>query len=381
MKILKHTQAHVANQAALFSSTQTTQSGSASLRSAIKHGFIAAGLAAAVAVPAWSADLPGAVVGQGAVTKADPDSAAHAQWKAVMKQYSTPGEGCFHASYPNVSWEKVECSRGEPRAHNEHPHRTVNEPEVVGNGNDYAAYAKGLITSAAGIASIVKGVTSEKSVGVPAFGDGGILGANEYTLQINTNDQETTSACAGHSGCHVWQQFVYATDYFVSPAHTAALFIEYWLLDWGSSSCPSGWNQYGSDCWKNSGYGEVPDFGITELGNLELSAGTTAGGKDSITLYGPSDTYALTGNDSVLDISSVWNKAEFNVFGDAGGSEAVFSSGSTVRVTLGLGDGSAAAPSCLANAGTTGETNNLSLGACSTWTLFGTGGIQFTESN
>jgi len=381
MKIFKHAKADVANQATSFSSTQPVQSGSASLRSAIKRSLIAAGLVAAVAAPAWSAELPDVVAQQSAATRLDPNAAAHAQWKAVMKQYSTPGEGCFHASYPNVSWEKVECSRGEPRAHTEHPQRTVDEAEVVGNGNDYVAYAKGLITSAAGIASIVKGVTSEKSVGVAAFGDGGILGANEYSLQMNTNDQETTAACAGHSGCHVWQQYVYATDYFVSPAHTAAIFIEYWLLDWGSSNCPSGWNKYGSDCWKNGSYGEVPDFGITELGDLELSASATAGGTDSFVLYGPSDTYAISGSDSVLDISSVWNKAEFNVVGDAGGSEAVFSSGSTIRVTLGLADGSAGTPTCLANGGTTGETNNLSLGACSTWSLYGTGGIQFTESN
>jgi hypothetical protein len=237
-----------------------------------------------------------------------------------MKQNSTPGEGCFHASYPNIAWEKVECKLGEPRAHTEHLHRTVDEAEVVGNGNDYIAFAKGLITSAAGIASIVKGVTSEKSVGVPLFGDGGILGPNEYTLQLNTNEWGTTSACAGHNGCHVWQQFVYATDYFVSPSHTAAVFIEYWLLDWGSSKCPAGWNKYETDCWKNSGYGEVPDFKITEVGDLELSATATAGGTDSILLFGPGDTYAVTGNDSVLDISSVWDKAEFNVLGEAGGS-------------------------------------------------------------
>jgi len=379
MKTFKH--ARVANQLAFSSSTQPTQPGSASLRSSIKRILIAAGLAAAVAAPAWSADLPDAVARQSAGTKLSPDAAARAQWKTVMKHNDTPGEGCFHAAYPSTSWEKVECKPLEPRAHTEHRHRTADEPEVVGNGNDYVAFAKGLITSAAGIVSIVKDVTSEKSVGVAAFGGGGILGANEYSLQLNTNDLETTSACAGHSGCRVWQQFVYATDYFISPAHTAGLFIQYWLLDWGSSNCPSGWNKYGSDCWKNSGYAEVPDFGITEVGDVELSASATAGGKDTIMLFGPSDTYTVTGNDSVLDISSVWNKAEFNVVGDAGGSEAVFNNGASTRVTIGLADKSTATPSCLANGGTTGETNNLNLGSCSTWTLDGTGGIQFTESN
>jgi hypothetical protein len=45
-----------------------------------------------------------------------------------------------------------------------------------------------------------------------------------------------------------------------------------------------------------------------------------------------------------------------------------------------VNDGSTNAPTCLANAGTTGETNNLNLGPCTA-----TGGtapyIQFTESN
>jgi hypothetical protein len=347
----------------------------------VKRGLIAVGLVAAIAAPAWSATLPDPVAAQSTATNTGLD-APHALWRSVLKQTSTPGEGCFHVSYPNLSWEKVDCGLGQPRAHTEHPQRTANEPAVVGNGNDYVAYANGLIGSAAGIASIVSGVTSEKSVGVPAFGDGGILGPNEYTLQLNTNDREATSACAGHSGCTVWQQYVYATDYFISPAHTAGLFIQYWLLDWGSD-CPSGWNQSGSDCWKNSGYAEAPDFPITELSDLELSASATAGGTDTVMLFAPNDTYSVSGNDSVLDISSVWNKAEFNVLGDAGGSEAVFNSGSTIEVTIGVGlaDGADAVASCLANDGTTGETNNLNLGTCSTWTIAPTGGIQFKESN
>src|ERR1700679_90676 len=286
MKTLNQARAHAANQPTFFPSTQPPQPGSKSLRSAIKRSLIAAGLAATVAAPAWSAEQSDVVAGQSARTTVDADSAAHAQWKAVMKQNSTPGEGCFHASYPNIAWEKVECKLGEPRVHTEHLHRTVDESEVVGDGNDYVAFAKGLITSAAGIASIVKGVTSEKSVGVASLGDGVIFGANEYTLQLNTNEWGTTSACAGHNGCHVWQQFVYATDYFVSPSHTAAVFIEYWLFDWGSSKCPAGWDKYESDCWKNSSYGEVPDFKITELGDLELSATATAGGRDLVFVFG-----------------------------------------------------------------------------------------------
>jgi hypothetical protein len=233
-----------------------------------------------------------------------------------------------------------------------------------------------LITLASG-GFTIKGVKSEKGVGVAAFGGGGILGPNEYSLQVNTNANDTTSKCAGHSGCTVWQQFVYSPDYNV-PGE-AAVFMQYWLIGWGSSACPSSWGKYKTDCFKNSTYVPAPDVPITDLGKLGLMGTATAGGNDSVVFTFGTDSYSITGKDSVLDISSVWKEAEFNVVGNAGGSRADFNSGSSVTVTLVLFDGSTAAPTCVANGGTTGETNNLNLGTCSAF-----GGIpyiEFTESN
>ena len=64
----------------------------------------------------------------------------------------------------------------------------------MGSGNDYVGYATtGLISSAAGGFSI-SGVKSENGVGVAALGGGGILGSNEYSVQINTNDNKRESA-------------------------------------------------------------------------------------------------------------------------------------------------------------------------------------------
>jgi hypothetical protein len=61
----------------------------------------------------------------------------------------------------------------------------------------------------------------------------------------------------------------------------------------------------------------------------------------------------------------VWNEVEYNVVGDAGGSEAEFnSSGVNVGVKIAVTDGSTSAPTCEADTGTTGESNNLSLGSC-----------------
>ncbi len=338
----------------------------------IKGVLMAGTLAAALGIPAWAQ--------QNAVAAAtDPESAAHANWHAIMKQAPATEQGCFHASYPNVVWEKTECAVGAARVP-VHVKPKAGDPEVVGNGHDYVGQSNGgAITSAAGVFT-VSGVKTEKSVGVAAFGGGGILGSNEYSVQINTNSNRSTAACDGHSGCTVWQQFVYATDYY--GAGTAAVFMQYWLLDWGSSACPSGWGHYGSDCYANSPLAAAPDIPITSLSQLELGTSVQANGIDSVTLYYGSDVVTLNWFDSMLDISSVWKQVEFNIVGDAGGSQAQFNSGSTLKAILSFADGSSAQPSCVANAGTTGETNNLNLGSCSaSLGIFGLPLIEFTESN
>jgi hypothetical protein len=309
----------------------------------------------------------------------DPESQAHANWRAGMAQNPTPGEGCFHASYPEFVWESVECDIGQPLVQSVHGNPTDAGEEVAGNGNDYVAKAKGLITLANGSFTI-KGVTSEKGVGVAEYKDAGILGKNEYSVQLNTNDKSTTSACAGHSGCTVWQQFVYVPDY-VKKGH-ADVFMQYWLLGWGSS-CPGGWTQKGKDCVANSPYAKAPDIPITDLGNVSLTGTATAGDDDSVTLYYGLDVYAVTANDDLLDIASVWDKAEFNVLGNEGGSRADFNSGSSITVKLLLVDGSTSAPKCVKHDGTTGESNNLKLGTCkASTTIFASYPyIEFTESN
>lgn len=350
----------------------------------LKPFLVAAGLAAMIATPAWTASLRDAAVSPGDRTAAtgtdapDAETAALHHWQALLAQNPAQEEGCFRASYPSSAWEKVDCGIGRQHAHPVHRKPADGAAEVTGNGHDYVAEATGLITSAFGSFSI-SGVKSETGVGVAGFGGGGILGPNEYSVQLNTNALLTTSACAGHTGCHVWQQFVYATDYIAKGE--AAVFMQYWLLDWGSSACPGGWNKDGTDCYRNSGLAKAPDLAITDLGGVQIYVNVTAGGNDSVMLSYGSDSYSVTAKDSVLDISAVWNKVEFNVVGDAGGSRADFNGGSSIKVTADFIDGSSAAPKCVANDGTTGETNNLNLGACKAFVSLGFPIFQFTESN
>ena len=310
---------------------------------------------------------------------ADSDSLARANWRAAMAHNPESAEGCFHASYPNFAWEKVECKTAHPLVHPVHANAAGGGGAVTGNGHDYVAQASGLITETLGTFPSVTGVVREKSVGVASFGGGGILGPNEYTLQVNSNYTGSTSVCAGHSGCTVWQQFIYSPDYNVKGE--AAVFMQYWLIGWGATRCPKPFRtDDGGDCYTNSSYVAAPDMPIKDLGELTISGAAVAGGSDTVVFNNGTDAYSVSGSDSMLDISSVWTESEFNVVGNAGGSRADFNRGSSVTVMVALTDGSTAAPSCVANAGSTGETNNLTLGKCSA-----SGGaspyIEFTESN
>jgi len=328
---------------------------------------------------------------------------ARESWHLVMHQTPAPAEGCFHASFPSTQWEKVECAPA-PAYRSALP-KVKDLEQVIGNGSDFVAETPSgsFFSSAVGSFPTVTGVTSEKSVGVPAFGDGGILGTNEYTLQVNTNFFHS-AACGSYSGCFAWQQYVMSTNTPVSLSSSSLtddteVFIEYWLINYGKHSrsganiCPSGFldaGEYpggpGDECVQNTPAtliykGQLP---ITDLAGETLSGSAKSGGTDAATFTYGGDAYTATVKDSYTDIASGWSEAEFNVLGNAGGSEAKFNtSGVSITAKIALTYGSTSAPTCLSpssEAGTTGETNNLTAGSCTA-----TGGsapsIQFTETD
>jgi len=316
------------------------------------------------------------------------EAQARESWRANMARSEAPAEGCFRADYPSVEWVATRCETVVPRVAPRPPHpnaklaaQTANAGagQTTGNGHDYVIQSANLIRSTVGTFPTVGNVTSEKGVGVAAFGGGGILGPNEYSLQINSNYTGTTSACGGHSGCTVWEQFVYATDY--SRQGSAYVFIQYWLIGYGGTRCPSGWGSDGAgDCYRNSRGVSAPDEPITELAKMKLAGSATAGGNDTITFTHGTTAYSISASDSVVSLANVWRQSEFNIVGNAGGSMAQFNSGASVTVHVAITDGTSNKPSCVANAGSTGETNNLNLGSC-TASAGSSPSIQFTESN
>jgi hypothetical protein len=183
---------------------------------------VAASLVCAAAAPtAFAAPADGA---SDALAPSMVQAQAIQSWHEDITRMSTPAEGCFQATFPSILWKQVACSQVQSFSH-PLPRRPDalsrfaqssgaggGGTQTTGNGADYAIETATLISSATGTFPSVTGVTSEKSVGVAAFGGGGILGANEYTLQVNSNYNKTTAACKSHSGCTVWQQFIYSPE-------------------------------------------------------------------------------------------------------------------------------------------------------------------------
>jgi hypothetical protein len=345
--------------------------------------------------------LAAAVAAQAAEAVDQNEAQAREDWRATMHQITVPHAGCFHASYPSTQWQQVTCAPA-PAYRSRLPLASGGRGEIVGNGADFVAQAPSghVFSLALGSFPTVTGVKSEKSVGVPAFGDGGILGSNEYTLQVNTNFFHS-AACGSFANCLAWQQYVLSTNTPVSLTSNnltgdTEVFIEYWLIDYGVHTgrniCPSGFidggedsEGPGDDCVQNTAAtkianGQIP---ITDLAELTLSGSAKAGGTDAATVTFDGEAFSATVADKFTDIASGWTLAEFNVLGNAGGSEAVFNTPVSLTAKIALTDGTTTAPTCLPPSdtdGTTGETNNLTAGSCTT-----TGGsspfIEFTESN
>lgn len=293
----------------------------------------------------------------------DAEARAQESWREAIVQTEVPSEGCFYSSYPSRTWNKVACAVA-PNI--PYMPRRGRSPQTAGNGNDYAAQVtSGRIKKTIGSFPKVTAVTSES----------GALGANDYSLQLNSNFMQNTPACNGAavpSNCLAWQQFVYASGY-------TAAFMQYWLIGW-NTTCPAGWNTFGSDCYTNSAATFVPQEAITSLKTLKLSGQARAKGKDTMVLTAGTQAYSTTGKDSVVDLATAWVESEFNIIGDGEGSAATFNAGSSVTVKVAVANGTTTAPVCAPDAGTTGETNNLNLGSC-TATSATTPYIKFVESN
>jgi hypothetical protein len=366
----------------------------------------------ALAASLLSVGLPSLLAAQAGDVAPDAEAQARQAWRLTMHHAGVSDTGCFHASYPNTQWEKVECVDA-PRHRSVRPQRPADEAaaragaQTTGNLYDYVAQAPAgeFFSFALGSFPTVTDVKSEKTVNVP-FGGGisdGIPGPNEYTLQINSNYAYGTSACAGYSYCQSWQQYFVQTNSAGASLENTKLSgqtsvaIESWLLNYGvhngSDICPAPYEDLGpdyygpgDDCVRNSPLtvmynGQIP---ITELASLQLSGSAVTKGMDVATATYGTEAYAATVRDAITGIASAWNQVEFNVFGNQNGAQAVFNKGASLTLNIALDYGSSEVPTCIYPSsydGTTGETNDLTLGTTCTFAGGASPYIQFTESD
>jgi len=279
-----------------------------------------------------------------------------AQWQAAIEKIPTPGAGCYHASYPALRWHAVKCVAAPklPLAPALPAGSALRGPaKTVGNGNDYSARVSGRISKATGtFHNVSKGIT-EKGTD-PSTGS---TVPNAFSLQINSQFISGSPACAGSgnpANCLAWQQFVYAVE-----SGTGFVFMQYWLINY-NASCPSGWMAFSSDCFTNSNASTRSPLTAKQLATLKLSGSAASGGQDKVSLSVGGSATAVSNSDNKIHLAKFWNTTEWGVFGDGGGSAAIFGSNTTLEAQTALTATSKSAPACVRE-GFTGETNNLKL--------------------
>jgi hypothetical protein len=311
-------------------------------------------------------------------------------WRRTILHSPRPKKACYKATFPQPEWQEVACNTPPSKLYP--PKRGgIIRPEIVGGGGpDFTADAAH-ISEAEGSFDSVTGVTTECTVACPA----GVCPANPtctistnlYSLQLNTEpftDTAAPSPCStspAPATCQEWEQFVYDT--------AGSGFIQYWLITYGpaGTSCPAphpascaagvatdGWCPFQFTptdpvfCVVNAASGApAPSEPITSLGELKVT-GTAAGvhgATDGIAItvtptMGPAQVFSAPGNNYFPHLENLWQDAEFNVFGDGGGDQAVFNSGSTLVVRTAVDTGLSTGPGC-GSVSFTGESNNLTL--------------------
>lgn len=288
-----------------------------------------------------------------ALASAPQQALTPAQWQQAIAQPQGLSAGCYQVSYPSVAWSGVPCTAapGIPLAPAAAPKGDASPALTVGDGNDDSAVVTGKISSATGSFADVSPTLTEKGT----YGGEGPEIKTTYSLQLNSQFFKGSTACAPSPDptCQAWQQFVYSS-------YTNEVFMQYWLITY-DTLCPAGWNTYFPDCYTTSSATTFPTGTISapELASTTLTGTAAKGGSDGVTLTSGSHAVLVKNTDKTVDLATHWNTAEFNVFGDGGGTEAYFGAKSTLEAQTSVTDGSSAAPACV-DEGFTAEKNNLS---------------------
>ncbi|PYE88138.1 hypothetical protein [Phyllobacterium leguminum] len=293
-----------------------------------------AGLVSVMSFPAISAEPL-------ASSEGDPKDA----WRQTLRATPPPEAGCFEASYPSTAWEQVTCAEPSQKPLPSKRPQT----KVVGGSNDWSLQAPEPI-------KIAVGEFPRGEVGLAPDSD------PYYSLQLNTNMAYST-LCGDkkdNKDCVAWQLFVYDSG-LGALTGDGALYVQSWLFNY-NKPCPAGWNQYGGDCMKSTRPSKVPTISVREITNIKMSAFLGIMGEDGVTIEYNGRMYVNSAAPNIPDMASIWNWAEFNVFGELYSEEIKFTKGSYLDVRLGAQYPSdqTVAPTCV-RGGNIGQTNNMTL--------------------
>ena len=278
-------------------------------------------------------------------------------WQETIKQTPPSQPGCFQASYPDMQWQQVFCTRPKNIVPPWRPPARVSSAQSILpapiSGQGYSANAvggpiwaaEGSFLNVTGVTSIINSLPGQDT-------------QNTYSLQINTDYFKipgNSSICNSNEGCQGWVQFVYQN----TPAwNEGYLAIWYWVL--GTNSCPASWEAYGDySCYLDSGV-YTSSQSISNFNTRINISGKTINGQDSIVLTIGGNAYSRSIPSPLNELPQLWQQAQFNVFGEGGGSIAKFNNGSTLIVNTKIDNRTTNAPdsNCSVIRGT-GEENNL----------------------
>ena len=196
---------------------------------------------------------------QVSIAPAQVSFASAKEWHRTISKVPLPKTGCVHASMPDMTWTEVACAAPRGLLHlppDRAPGQDLSDTVGAGTTSEYSLTSTSSpITIAEGSFPVVSGVTS---------------GGN-YTLQVNTNyfNPSLGNPCgqSPNPACKVWQQFVYVSNGYIQ--------IQYWLLDFNSTHCPTGWSSYVTslgvdDCYILGPETPAPYVAPKEPGQREL---------------------------------------------------------------------------------------------------------------
>lgn len=312
------------------------------------------------------------------------------RWKAGLIDRGLTAAGCFEARYPATDWTRVACST--PTGSIGLPPMNVLRPATIGG----TSKTMKLIEPANELISKAIGSFPDAKVSGVKTNSGDHQGRNSYGLQMN-EVPFPTSACEHIApNCQAWEQFVFSNYGPDSKTSTCdkndptvgCLGIQTWYINtsYAPITCAKGWTSSGDGyaCYVNHHAQNVPNVPVSELQSMEF-VGLASPKGDGIVLVVGKTAYKVQDvqSDGITDLSKHWQDVEFDIFGDADSSEAVFDKDTTITVNVQADTGVRTKPwSCQQSKSTTGESNNLSfVTAPSTLPQSQYPGMVYTESN